>query len=57
MNNKYNNAVTRNIVYNFLEIMSRKQHNIRILTNDFQRDRMLYDFRSWISTNSYKFSS
>ncbi len=53
---KYTNAVTRNIVYNFLEVMSRKHHNIRILTNDFQRDRMLNNFRSWIATNSYKFS-
>lgn len=53
---KYNNAITKNVVYHFLEVMSRKHHNIRILTNDFQRDRMLQNFRSWLSINSNKFN-
>lgn len=52
---KYKNAITKNIVYNFISIMSKKYHNIKLLTNSFHKDAAMNDFRKWISHNCNKF--
>jgi hypothetical protein len=52
---KYRNAITKNIVFNFISTMSKKYHNIRLLTNSFHRDTTMNDFKKWISHNCSKF--
>ena len=51
----YRNAVTKNIVFNYISTMSKKYHNIKLLTNSFHRDATMNDFKKWISHNSNKF--
>ena len=52
---KYKNAITKNIVFNFISTMSKKYHNIKLLTNSFHRDSAMNDFKKWIAHNSTKF--
>ena len=52
---KYKNAITKNIVFNFISTMSKKYHNIKLLTNSFHKDSTMNDFKKWISHNSNKF--
>ena len=54
---KYQTAITRNIVYNFISILSRKYNNIKLLTNSFHRDAAMNDFKKWIAHNSSKFNA
>ena len=51
----YQNAITKNIVFNFISTLSKKYHNIKLLTNSFHRDQAMNDFKKWISHNSTKF--
>ena len=52
---KYKTAITKNIVFNFISTMSKKYHNIKLLTNSFHKDSTMNDFKKWISHNSNKF--
>jgi hypothetical protein len=54
---KYQTAITRNIVYNFISILTRKYNNVKLMTNSFHRDTALNDFKKWISHNSQKFNA
>ena len=53
----YHNAITRNIIFNFISTLSRKYHNIKLLTNSFHRDQSMNEFKKWISHNSCKFAA
>jgi hypothetical protein len=53
----YRNAITKNIVFNYISTMSKKYHNIKLITNSFHRDSTMNDFKKWISHNSNKFYS
>ena len=53
---KYNSAITKNVVYNFLDVYSKKYHNIKLLTQSFHRDKVTNDFRTFIIKNSHKFN-
>jgi hypothetical protein len=53
----YRNAITKNIVFNYISTMSKKYHNIKLITNSFHRDATMNDFKKWISHNSNKFYS
>jgi hypothetical protein len=53
----YRNAVTKNIVFNYISTMSKKYHNIKLITNSFHRDSTMNDFKKWISHNSNKFNA
>jgi len=52
----YRNAITKNIVFNYISTMSKKYHNIKLITNSFHRDATMNDFKKWISHNSNKFN-
>ena len=52
----YRNAITKNIVFNYISTMSKKYHNIKLITNSFHRDSTMNDFKKWISHNSNKFN-
>lgn len=52
----YHKAITKNIIYNYITIMSRKYNNIKLLSNSFHRDMSLNDFKKWIAHNSNKFN-
>lgn len=53
----YRNAITKNIVFNYISTMSKKYHNIKLITNSFHRDSTMNDFKKWISHNSNKFNA
>jgi hypothetical protein len=53
----YHKAITNNIVFNYITILSRKQHNIKLISNSFHRDMAMNDFKKWISHNNFKFNS
>jgi hypothetical protein len=52
----YHKAVTKNIVFNYITILSKKYNNIKLLTNSFHRDMSMNEFKKWISHNSNKFN-
>ena len=52
----YHKAITKNIVFNYITILSRKYNNIKLLTNSFHRDMSMNEFKNWISHNSSKFN-
>ena len=52
----YHKAITKNIIYNYITIMSRKYHNTKLLSNSFHRDMSMNDFKKWIAHNSNKFN-
>ena len=39
----------------YISTLSKKYHNIKLLTNSFHRDQSMNDFKKWISHNSNKF--
>jgi hypothetical protein len=53
----YRNAITKNIIFNYISTMSKKYHNIKLITNSFHRDSTMNDFKKWISHNSNKFNA
>ena len=52
----YHKAITKNIVFNYITIMSRNQNNIKLLSNSFHRDMTMNYFKKWITHNSNKFN-
>ena len=53
---KYNCAVTRNIISNFFIVLSKSDHNIKLLTNSFHRSNAMLDLRKWLAANASKFN-
>jgi uncharacterized protein (DUF1499 family) len=51
---KYNSSVTRNIISNFFIVLSKSDHNVKLMTNSFQRSASLSDFKKWLTTNASK---
>lgn len=49
---KYETAITINIVRNFFNHFSKKSFNIRIDTGNYNRSRLLTEFRKWLEQNA-----
>ena len=53
---KYHTSVTRNIVANFFIVLSKSDHNIKLITNSFHKTNTLIEFRKWLNINASKFN-
>jgi hypothetical protein len=52
---KYELAITKNIVHNFLIEYNKKSKNIRYLADDLHRERMASSLKKWLSENLVHF--
>lgn len=48
---KYSNAITVNIINNFLAVFMKKSKNIRLLADDFQRQHLIVYLKSWFQNH------
>jgi hypothetical protein len=53
---KYSSSVTRNVIANFFIVLSKSDHNIKLMTNSFQKTTTLVEFKKWLNRNASKFS-
>ena len=53
---KYNTSVTRNVIANFFIVLSKSDHNVKLMTNSFQRSASVLDLKKWLNMNASKFS-
>lgn len=53
---KYSTSVTRNVVSNFFIVLSKSDHNVKLMTNSFHKTTTLVEFRKWLNMNASKFS-
>lgn len=53
---KYNSSVTRNVVANFFIVLSKSDHNVKLITNSFHKTATLTEFRKWLNINALKFN-
>ena len=51
----YSNAITVNVVMNFLKVFQERYYNTRTVANDFHRKRAIVMLKQWIRDNLYKF--
>lgn len=52
---KYELAITKNIIHNFLTEYNKKSKNIRYLADDLHRERMASSLKKWFSENLVHF--
>lgn len=48
---KYSTAITINIIYNFMNFYSVKNHGIHMISNDIYRSRMIDTIKTWFNVN------
>jgi len=53
---KYNTAVTRNVVANFLITMTKSDHNVKLMTNSFYKSNAIFSLKKWLMQNNTKFN-
>lgn len=53
---KYNTSVTRNVIANFFIVLSKSDHNLKLMTNSFQRSTSILDLKKWLAVNASKFN-
>jgi hypothetical protein len=53
---KYKNSVTRNVIANFFIVLSKSDHNIKLMTNSFHRSTAIVDLKKWLNVNGSKFN-
>ena len=53
---KYSTAVTINIIYNFMNFYSVKNHSIHMISNDLFRNRVVEMIKEWFNVNIKHFS-
>jgi hypothetical protein len=53
----YKNAITKNIIYNFIVQFTKKSKNIRYLADDLHRERLSIALRDWFKTNIHYFNA
>ena len=56
LDEKYANAVTINIIYNFVKFFNPKNYSIRMIANDFHRNRITEIIKNWFNDNLKYFS-
>jgi len=54
---KYKGAVTRNVIANFFIVLTKSDHNIKLMTNSFHKTNTLLEFRKWLTMNASKFNA
>jgi hypothetical protein len=53
---KYSSAVTRNVISNFFIVLTKSDHNVKLMTNSFHRSTTIVDLKKWLMVNGSKFS-
>ena len=53
---KYKQAVTRNVVSNFLNNMTKTDHNVKLMINSFYKTKAISSLKTWIVQNYSKFN-
>lgn len=53
---KYNGAVTRNVIANFFIVLTKSDHNVKLMSNSFHRSSAILDLKKWLNANASKFS-
>ena len=53
----YNNANTRNVVDNFIKIMSSNMNNNNLMMDSFRRQNYMQTFIAYINNNSFKYDA
>jgi Erv1 / Alr family len=56
LNNKYSNAVTINIINNFLYFFSDKSRSPKMIAGDLHRTRLTSSIKDWLNQYLYCFS-
>ena len=54
---KYKNAVTRNVIANFFIVLSKPDHNVKLMTNSFYKSAAILELKKWLNLNASKFSA
>jgi len=54
---QYKNAITKNIIYNFLIEYNRKSKNIRYLADDLHREKIAVSLKKWFANNIQYFEN
>lgn len=53
---KYNTAITKNIIYNFFYHFTKKTKNIRYLAEELHRERISIEIQKWLKNNIDSFA-
>jgi len=53
---KYKTAVTRNVIANFFIVMTKTDHNVKLMTNSFHRSTAITSLHKWLKINGSKFN-
>ena len=53
---KYKTAVTRNVIANFFIVMTKTDHNVKLMTNSFHRSTAITSLNKWLKINGSKFN-
>lgn len=54
---KYKNSITRNVVANFFIVLSKSDHNVKLMTNSFYKSAAILELRKWLNMNASKFNA
>jgi hypothetical protein len=57
LNDKYDSAVTMNIIQNFFVYFKDGSFNVTAIANSMHRDRITSQFKEWLKTNIYYFNT
>lgn len=53
---KYKNSVTRNVIANFFIVLSKSDHNVKLMTNSFYKSAVIINLKKWLNVNASKFN-
>jgi len=53
---KYKQAVTRNVIFNFFNNMTKTDHNVKLMINSFYKTKAISSLKTWIVQNYSKFN-
>ena len=54
---KYKTSVTRNVIANFFIIMTKTDHNVKLMTNSFHRSTAITSLSKWLKMHGSKFNA
>ena len=54
---KYKTAVTRNVIANFFIVMTKTDHNVKLMTNSFHRSTAITSLNKWLKMHGSKFNA
>lgn len=53
---KYKTAVTRNVIANFFIVMTKTDHNVKLMTNSFHKSNAIVSLNKWLKMHGSKFN-